>query len=63
MKPKIHLLEVLDLISNGSWAEWACEYSLDGQTWQNGSVQSDGNEIAYETLSDENGNPVTSTDQ
>jgi hypothetical protein len=62
MKPKIHLLEELDLIDDCNWGEWACEYSLDGLTWHEGNVQSDGHEIAPETLCDENGHPVASTD-
>lgn len=59
MKPQINLLEELDLIDDCGWGEWACEYSFDGgQTWIAGCVQSDGHEIAEETLTDEAGNPA-----
>ncbi len=59
MKPKIHLNEQIDLIDDCNWADWSCEYSLDGEkTWFDGNVQSDGELIAYETLRDEAGNPV-----
>jgi len=53
MKPKIHLTELVDLIDDCNWGDWACEYSLDGgATWHEGNVQSDGHCTAEETLVD-----------
>lgn len=60
VKPQIELVEKLDVIDDNDWAEWLCDYSLDGgKTWkEGGTVQSDGHMIAPETLTDDSGNPV-----
>jgi len=56
MKPKIEIISVIDRIDDCNWSEWECSYSLDGETWHAGSIQSDGHDHAIETLRDENGN-------
>ena len=56
----VELLDVLDIIDPPYWSIFRCNVVLeDGRTITDCEVQSDGYTIAYETLADEQGNPLS----
>ncbi len=56
----VELIEVLDTIDPPYWSIWLCNVILeDGTTLHDCEVQSDGYTIAYETITDEVGNPLS----
>lgn len=56
---RIDLIDELDLIDDCHWAIWSVEvHLLDGTIIEGCSIQSDGFEMAFETLEDENGAPL-----